>query len=272
MKRILTTFALVTLTIVGLFFANQALLLAKPSVTAPETMLTGNQLYESGQYAQAGQAYQQLVHQGYADSVLFYNLGNAYFKQGDYGRAILNYRRAEDLAPRDPDIQANLALAQAQTVDQLEGSLKETGFFANVAGLMGSWFTLNEQALITLGLWVLFAFLLIGFGSSRRGSGLREGLGYALVVVSLLLAVGLVGLASRLHTEKARTEAVIVAQEVSVTSGPGSQQYVTEFALHSGTEVSLVETRENWVRLSAADGEVHGWVPASAVETVAMSR
>jgi hypothetical protein len=271
MKRIITMFALISLTIVGLFLANQALLLAKPSVTAPETMLTANQLYENGQYAQAAQAYQQLVDQGYADSALFYNLGNAYFKQGDYGRAILNYRRSEALAPRDPDIQANLALTQAQTVDQLDGSLNNTGFFANVAGLTGSWFTLNEQALITLGLWVLFAFLLIGFGSSRRGSGLREGLGYALVVASLLLAVGLVGLASRLHTEKVRSEAVIVAQEVSVTSGPGSQ-YVTEFALHSGTQVSLIETRENWVRLSAADGEVQGWAPVNAVETVAMSR
>jgi tetratricopeptide (TPR) repeat protein len=271
MKRIITMFALVSLTIVGLFLANQTLLLAKPSVTATETMLTANQLYENGQYEQAAQAYQQLVDQGYADSVLFYNLGNAYFKQSDYGRSILNYRRAEALAPRDPDVQANLALAQAQTIDQLEELSNDNGFFANVAALTGGWLTLNEQALITLGLWVLFAFLLIGFGSSRRGSGLREGLGYALVVASLLLTVGLVGLASRLHIEKARYEAVVVAQEVSITSGPGSQ-YVTEFALHSGTEVSLVETRENWVRLAVAGAELQGWAPADAVETVAMSR
>ena len=53
MKRIITMFTLVTLTIVGLFLGNQALLFAKPSVTAAETMWTANQLYESGQYAQA---------------------------------------------------------------------------------------------------------------------------------------------------------------------------------------------------------------------------
>jgi hypothetical protein len=70
MKRIITMFALVSLTIVGLFFANQTLLLAKPSVTATETMLTANQLYENGQYEQAAQAYEQLVDQGYADSVV----------------------------------------------------------------------------------------------------------------------------------------------------------------------------------------------------------
>jgi hypothetical protein len=271
MKRIITMFALVTLTIVGLFLANQAFLFAEPSVTATDTMRTANQLYESGQHVQAAQAYQQLVDQGYADSALFYNLGNAYFKQGDYGRAILNYRRAQSLAPRDPDVQANLALARAQTVDHVEEISNGDGFFESVAALTGDWLTLNEQAMITLGLWVLFAFLVIGFSSSRRGSGLREGLGYALVVASLLLTVGIIGLASRVYIENAGSEAVVVAQDVSITSGPGSQ-YVTEFALHSGTEVSLVETRGNWVRLAVAGGELQGWVPANAVETVAISR
>ncbi len=61
-----------------------------------------------------------------------------------------------------------------------------------------------------------------------------------------------------------------MAQEASVTSGPGSQ-YVTEFTLHSGTEVSLAETRGNWVRLAVADSELQGWVPASAVETLALA-
>lgn len=271
MKRIIATFALVSLTIIGLFFVNQARLLAEPSVSATEAMLTANQLYDSGQYMQAGQAYQQLVDQGYADSALFYNLGNAYFKQGDYGRAILNYRRAERLAPRDPDVEANLALARAQSVDQLEEFASEDGFFSNLAHLTQGWLSLNELAMITLGLWVGCAFLVIAFGGSKRGSGLREGLGYALVVSSLALTVGLVGLVSRLHLENTRPEAVVVAQEVDVTSGPGSQ-YVTEFTLHSGTEISLVETRGSWARLALSGSDLQGWVPASAVEALAASQ
>jgi uncharacterized protein YgiM (DUF1202 family) len=212
-----------------------------------------------------------LVDQGYADSALYYNLGNAHFKQGDYGRAILNYRRAERLAPRDPDVEANLALARAQSVDQLEEFAGEDGFFGNLARLTAGWLALNELAMITLGLWVVFAFLVIAFGSSKRGSGLREGLGYALVVSSLVLTVGLVGLISRHQLERARPEAVVVAQEVDVTSGPGSQ-YVTEFTLHSGTEISLEETRGSWARLALSGTELQGWVPASAVETVAASQ
>jgi hypothetical protein len=271
MKRIITTFALVSVTIIGLFLANQALLLAEPSVTATETMLTANQLYESGNYAQSAQAYQQLVDQGYADSALFYNLGNAYFKQGDHGRAILNYRRAERLAPRDLDIKANLALARTQSGDPLEEVANQGGFFSNLARFTQGWLALNEWAMITLGLWIGFAFLVIAFGGTKRGSGLREGLGYALVVASLTLTVGLVGLISRLHLENTQTEAVVVAQKVNVTSGPGSQ-YVTEFTLHNGAEVSLVETRGSWGRLVLSGDELQGWIPASAVEAVALSR
>ena len=76
---------------------------------------------------------------------------------------------------------------------------------------------------------------------------------------------------SRLHLGNTQPEAVVVAQEVGVTSGPGSQ-YVIEFTLHSGTEVGLVETRKSWARLALSSGELQGWVPASAVETVAASR
>jgi tetratricopeptide (TPR) repeat protein len=267
MKRMIML-TVVFLTLIGLFAVNQTLLLAKSSATASDTMLTANQLYEAGQFAQAAQGYQQLVDQGYADSALFYNLGNAYFKQGDHGRAILYYRRAEQLAPRDPDVAANLELARAQTVDQLEATDGE-GFFSRLTQFVQGWLTLNELATITLGVWFLFAFLLIVFSGSKTGSAWRKGLQYGLVVTSLALAVGIFALASCLYAENNHSEGLVVASEVNVTSGPGSQ-YVTEFTLHNGAEVNLVETRGNWVRLALPGGELQGWAPASAVEAVAM--
>jgi hypothetical protein len=62
-----------------------------------------------------------------------------------------------------------------------------------------------------------------------------------------------------------------VAQEIDVTSGPGPQ-YVNEFDLHSGTEVTLIETRGSWTRLSLSGDELQGWVPTSAVEPLALPR
>ena len=262
--------AIITLSMIGLFVANQTMLLAKSpagvSATAADTMFTANQLYEQGQYAQAVQAYQQLIEQGYSDSSLFYNLGNAYYKQGDYGGAVLNYRRAQRLAPRDTDIQANLELARSRAVDQFEVA-DDVGPLNQVGEAVRGMFTLNRLAMAALGLWILFVILLLLFGTAKAGSSWRRGLEVALTVTAVVLVVGVLALGTYQYTDQDQSEGVIVAAQVEVTSGPG-EQYVTEFTLHGGTEVDLVETRGSWIRLVAAGGELEGWVPVSAVESV----
>jgi len=274
MKRTIAIFALMGLMVMILFGANQALLFAKPPVATTDTMVTAKELYESGQFIQAAQAYQQLADQGFADSVLFFNLGNAFFKQGDYGRAILNYRRAEQLAPRDEDIAANLELARARAIDQFEEIVTEpettaTGgnFISRLAQVTQPWLTLNELAMITLGVWFLFVALAIVFSSTGRGSRWREALQYGLIGTSVVLIIGVAALGSRLYAKNVNAEGVIVAGEIDVTSGPGSQ-YSQEFSLHSGTEVKLIEQRENWTRLAIPGSELQGWIPAGAVEAI----
>lgn len=273
MKRIIMII-LIFLTMLSLFAVNQAQLLAntpamddrRSAAIAAETIFTANGFYETGQVAQAAQVYQQLVDQGFADSVLFYNLGNAYFKQGDYGRAILNYRRAQQMAPRDADIKANLDLARAQTVDQLETE-DNAGLLNLMNQSVQEWFTLNELAMAALGAWILFMLILILYGSTRANNAWRRGLRYALVATVLVLAVGILALGSSLYIANNQSEGVIIAPEVDITSGPGSQ-YLTEFTLHSGAEVNLIETRGNWVRLALPGSGSEGWVPAAAVEVL----
>ena len=269
MKRI-ALITLISLIMFALLAINGSLLLARAATPAAgdaaEAMHGASALYEAGQFAQAAQVYEQLVDQGYVDSALFYNLGNAYYKQGDPGRAIINYRRAQQLAPRDPDIKANLALARAQTVDRVEVA-DDGGLLSQLGEAMHSWFALNELAMAALGVWVLFVFLLILTGTAKAGSRWRKGLQYSLVVVAVVLVVSVLALGSFLSVGSGESEGVIVAPVVDVTSGPGAQ-YVTAFSLHNGAEVNLLETRGSWVRLALPGGELEGWVPRTAVEAV----
>jgi hypothetical protein len=252
---------------IGLFAANQTRLLARSPQTATDTMLTAGQLYEAGQYGQAVQAYQQLADQGFADSALFYNLANAYFKQGDYGRAVLNYLRAERLDPRDPDVQANLELARAKTIDQFEVAERED-LLSNLSGASQAWLTANELAMVALGSWILVVFLLLVMAGIKSDGIWRRGVRTTLVVAAIVLVTGVSLLAIRWSVETDASAGVVVASEVAVTSGPGSQ-YVTEFTLHSGTEVELLETRGSWTRLALPGEErLEGWVPVADVEAV----
>jgi len=73
-----------------------------------------NKLYEQNKFAEAADAYEKLIHTGSVSPALYFNLGNAYFKAGQTGRAIVAYRQAETISPRDPAVRANLRFARNQ--------------------------------------------------------------------------------------------------------------------------------------------------------------
>ena len=231
-----------------------------------EAMAASNALYEDGLYEQAARSYQQLVDKGYGDPVLYYNLGNAYFKDGDLGRAILNYLRAERISPRDGDIRANLDFARSQTLDVLETG--EAPFVRFVTGVLFR-VTTGELGAVALALWLLFSasLLLAIIGPGRWLAWARP----AVLVTAVLLLLGGGSLAGRLYVDSVSREAVIVAEEVDVVSGPGSR-YTPEFTLHAGAETGLVERRGAWARIALPGGSLQGWVPAASVEEVAVSR
>jgi tetratricopeptide (TPR) repeat protein len=71
-----------------------------------------NAEYNAGRYREAIELYDQAVQSGQTTAALFYNLGNAWFRAGDLGRAILNYERALVLEPQHPEADANRRLAR----------------------------------------------------------------------------------------------------------------------------------------------------------------
>src|SRR5438874_1991601 len=69
-----------------------------------------NQEYAQGNFAEAISGYEALVGAGQWSANLFYDLGNAYFRVGDFGHAVLNYERALAIVT-GKNVQARLATA-----------------------------------------------------------------------------------------------------------------------------------------------------------------
>ncbi len=224
-----------------------------------------NRLYEAGQLTEAVAAYEALVAAGANDGTLYYNLGNAYFKIGDLGRAILNYRRAQRLLPRDPDVAANLALARTQAQDRLEVEGQQ-GLVAFIEHTLVGWMTPDEAAQLALGLWIILCA--IGVAWIVRPQW-RHALVYALAVIAVLWGLALISLGLRMLDAR-RAPAVIVAESAEIRSGPGTD-YLTEFTLHAGAEVRVIEERAGWTRI-ALPGDLQGWLPGERVQQVASFR
>ena len=232
--------------------------------SAQDMMAAANQRFESGEFAEAAQQYEALVGLGYRDAAVHYNLGNAYMEDGDLGQAILNYLRAEELSPRDPDIIANLNLARSRSVDQLQA--EGDSLVASVADFGRRWATATEFALAALLLWAVagVAICVLIIRPVIRGRAILRGVAAAAIVVML---VPLVPLVSMLISNPYENTGVVTARTVEVLSGPGPQ-YGEEFALHSGAQVRLVDSRHGWLQVALPGGELEGWLPSHAVEAV----
>ena len=65
------------------------------------------------EFRESAAVLESIVADGFRNGAVYYNLGNAYYRAGDFGRAILNYHKAKPYRPRDPLLEANLRQALA---------------------------------------------------------------------------------------------------------------------------------------------------------------
>ncbi len=231
---------------------------------AAEVMTHANGRFERGEFAEAVQLYESLLARGYGGTALYYNLGNAYLESGDLGRAIANYLRAEEISPRNQDIEANLGLARSMTQDRIE--TERDSLVESVSYLGRRWVTPGELGAISLMLWT-FGALAMGLLIAWRNALFRVSLR---TVGSVILACAFFSLAllmCMIYANPYDSTGVVTAEAVEAYSGPGFQ-YDEQFNLHSGAEVRLVDSRHGWFEVALPGGTIRGWMPAHTVESV----
>jgi len=84
-----------------------AWVLGSHAESASSAFDSANQLFEQGRFTEAAAAFGKLAQSGQTSEALYFNLGNAWFKANQLGRAIAAFKQAERIAPRDPDLRAN---------------------------------------------------------------------------------------------------------------------------------------------------------------------
>lgn len=223
----------------------------------------GNDAYLRGDYAAAVHAYEQLDRQQVASADLAFNLGNAYYRQGQLGRAIWCWQRALALDPDQDDARYNLAQARrvedTRVHDKLEGAEREPTWMRAV-GLLGA----ATETWLFVALYAAF-FLALGLRvRARRQAGPDEveaGHGSGWTALAAILGVGaaLAGLLliGRVASDR-MPSGIVLADQADVKEG-ADPNYKTSFQVHAGLRVRLLDRDQDWVRIRLANG-LEGWV------------
>ena len=206
-----------------------------------------NKLYEEGKFAEAATAYETLVKTGQTSAALYFNLGNAFFKSGQIGRAIAAYRQAEQLTPRDPDLRANLQFARNQTP---RPTLMPTRWQRWLGRL-----TLNEWTVLAAGaVWLWLLLLAVLQWRPALTPTLRA---YAF---SLAIAAGLLCAcaAATLRESCFVRTAIVITGEAEVRYGPLAESPIA-FTVHDGAELRVLDQKDEWLQLSIDPRRI-GWL------------
>jgi len=248
MKRVLAAIAL-------LFMAAAPLFALSPS--GEEAFFRANEAYRDGDYEAAAAGYRSLLDADAAKGHLFYNLGNAYFRMDDPGRAILFYERARILLPRDADLRFNLEYARDRLGDAVPADrdfLGEAFFWIDVV-------TLEE----VFWLFALVNFIFWTAGLLRRFSA-SEMLYYGFVLLFIFWLLSGATLAMKWHRAATDDRAVVLPAELPVRAGPDERDTVL-FRLHGGTVVHRERSELDWSLIRLADGK-RGWTKPKSVENI----
>jgi tetratricopeptide (TPR) repeat protein len=235
------------------------------AVASPDSrrlLAEGNQAYTAGEVDLALARYRELLAAGINDPSLHYNLGNAYARGGELGRAILCYLRAERLAPRQQDIKTNLAWVRAHTRD-LELQADRVPLLVGQLLAGARKLSLDEwSAVLIVSLWVGGVLLAWGWYRGSFADNLRR----LLLALAAWLCLVAVVVGWRWYDEQIKDLAVVVVPEVEVRSGP-AETFPVVFRLHDGLTLTVRGRREGWARIGLG-GEWMGWVPQQSVEPV----
>jgi hypothetical protein len=251
---------------VGGFVAAVAVvgLLAVPAGAQDEIVARANQAYQDGDWPTAIEAYEAVREAGFNSAGLEYNLGNAWFKSGSLGRAILHWERALALEPGDPDAEANLALARSLTADAVE-PLPTFWLFAAVSW----WVELLPRAWLLIVVGAGWLALTGGAATrilSRQAATARLGSWVAVTGAAVVVLLGANLLVREAGIGRAE-QGIILVEAMPVRSAPAEDDDLTLFEVHEGTRVRIDQRTGVWVEVVLDDGKV-GWIPVASLEVI----
>jgi len=216
------------------------------------------QYYKNGRYKEAITIYEAIIKDGKMSGPLYFNLGNSYFKDGQLGKAIINYKRAKRLLPRDGDLDFNYKYAITQI--KYHPGERQTTLFKRVLHNYSNFFTLDELMKIILVMYLIVGTsLLMGLFLKWQGKRII----WLVALISFVLVVNSVIFVAK--NSEYKSEAVIESTVESKFEPVDNA--TTHFSLSEGVMVNVLDEKDGWFKIQRSDRKV-GWIKEEFLEKI----
>lgn len=220
-----------------------------------ELILKAQNAYDSKKYKEAIESYEKVLGTGLKSWQLYYNLGNAYYRDKQLGKAIYNYELARKLNPNDEDVRINLGIASAKTVDKIDS--KENFFISAVKTNVLASFDTKGWAWLSILSMILLCITVFGFISTSKIGMKRMTFFLIILFLGSFCLTYFLGY-SAYRSKNENKFAILLAREAKIMNEP-TPTANSKFSLHEGTKVRIVESNGDWVLLKLDNGN-EGWV------------
>ncbi len=221
-----------------------------------------NSEYINGNYIQAIETYNLILETDYESAELYYNLGNAYYKNNQLAYSILFFEKAKLLAPNDEDINFNLELANSHTTDKIEAipELFIKSWYNSISSIYISDFWAIVSMITFFACLIFFSLFLF-----THKTGIKRTAFY-ISILFLIIAVMSFSFSRNETRKQTAHNCGIIFNSITVKSSPDNNG-TDLFLLHEGTKVEILEPNNEWVKIKLRDGS-KGWVTTENMEII----
>lgn len=229
--------------------------------------------YMDDDFKQAIDLYTQAIDNDGSSSMLYYNLGNSYYRMGMPGKAIVCYERALRLDPTNEEARTNLEFVNTKITDQIGDN---GTFISNIFESVIDYCHSNGWAWIAISSLILF-FLAIAMYIFVPVIVLKKIGFFGAIILLLIIVTSNIFAYKAANKAIAHDHAIIIEPSTILSTSPRSPKDRSEEAmlLHEGTKVEIVDsvttandsTKMKWYEVKI-DNTHRAWINSDAVEKI----
>lgn len=229
--------------------------------------------YMNDDFKQAIELYTQAIDNDGSSSILYYNLGNSYYRMGMFGKAIVCYERALRLDPTNKEARTNLEFVNTKITDQIEDN---GTFISNIFEKIIDRCHSNGWAWIALSSFIMFLLAVMIYIFVPAIVLKKIGF-FGAIILFFIVVISNIFAYKAANKATAHNHAIIIEPSTILSTSPRQPKDRSEEAilLHEGTKVELIDsvttvndsTKMKWFDVKI-DNKHRAWINSNAVEKI----